>query len=227
MTGRTVSYENVPHPDIDATLDAETAAAIAGYSLRGFRTAMSRLNNTPHDLRAPKRVGERGRRYDADRLRAWLGSGKAFPDAAGAGSEASHTIHAVAEFSDGQWVADVPGAGIAVGTSLRALSRNARVAGGKALGVDPDDVDVRLEAKVPDDATGLLRSSKDKESRAKALQEQARRDQQRAVALLLGRGWSQADVAHAFGISFQRVQQIVAEAQRNRSVREPGSGPAT
>lgn len=210
-----MTYENTPHPDIDAALTAEEGAKLAGLSVGGFKNAMSKLNRAGHDLRAPARPGERARRYDVDKLNAWIASGKTIPDAAGPADENAHTVQATAQHVNGTWTATLETGETATGKTIRALQSNAAALAAQAAGLPANQVRVQLDVKTPGNAGDRWADAAKKNDEGQKLLSQAAEERQAVIAELRATGgFTQEDIASMLGISQQRVTQYLQGAAK-------------
>lgn len=204
-----MTYENTPHPDIEAALTLEDAAALAGYTVAGFRTTMSKLNKAGNDLRAPARPGERARRYDADKLKAWIQGGKQVPDrlSSPAANPNATVIRAAAQHANGTWTATLENGGTAVGKNLRALHDNAAALAAQALGVGADQVSVQLDITPPGEVAQKWAETVEQKAKGQEMISAAIEERGRIVAALKRDNFTNDDIAAMLGISSQRVQQ--------------------
>lgn len=79
------------------------------------------------------------------------------------------------------------------------------------LDVDADSFDVDIQTQLDDEWTQLLRETRDARSAAEAATETAARTLRRAVTTLTDAGMSGREVGTLVGVSYQRVQQLLAE----------------
>jgi hypothetical protein len=205
-----VTYENTPNPEIDATLTAEEAAKKAGYTVGWFRTAMSKLNKAGNDLRAPARPGERARRYDVDKLNAWIEGGKIIPDGKGNDGDDARTVQGTAKHVNGAWSATLETGETATGKTLRALQGNASALAAQGLGLPANQVRVQLDVETPGDAGARWASAAQKNEQGLQLISQATEERHAVIAELRATGgFTQEDIASMLGISQQRVTQYL------------------
>jgi hypothetical protein len=204
-----VTYKNTPHPDIDAALTLEDAAKLAGYSPNGFRTIMSRLNKAGHDLRAPARPGERARRYDADKLAAWIEGGKIIPArvTTPAPTEGGRIIQATATHSKETWTATLDTGGTVVAKNLHTLQVNAAALAAQKLDVPADQVSVQLNITPPADIGERWAETVKEKQRGQEIISAAVEARHGIVADLKAANFTNDDIAAMLGISPQRVQQ--------------------
>lgn len=206
-----MNYENTPHPDVDAALTLEEAARFVGYTPNGFRSAMSRLNRSGKDLRAPARPGERARRYDPDKLRSWVNNGKPIPDVTPAPKPGANTITGIAVHAGGIWTATLPKIGAtAVGRNLRALHQNASAAAAQALGTTADGINIKLEIIPPGDAGQRWTSTVEKKKKGQEMIAAAIEERQGIVADLKKANFTYEDIGMMLGISAPRARQLAA-----------------
>lgn len=210
-----MTYENTPHPDIDATLTAEEAATKAGYTVGWFRTAMSKLNKAGNDLRAPARPGERARRYDVDKLNAWIEGGKIIPDGKGGDdADAAHTIQGTAKHTNGTWTGTLESGENVTGKTLRALQANAAALAAQGLDVPANQVRVQLDIETPGEAGERWAEAARKNEEGQRLIAQATEERHAVIAELRATGgFTQEDIATMLGISQQRVTQYLQGAK--------------
>lgn len=207
-------HENTPHPDIDTALTAEEGAKLAGLSVGGFKNAMSKLNKAGHDLRAPARPGERARRYDVDKLTAWINGGKPIPDPAGPANENARTVQATAQHVNGIWSATLETGETAAGKTVRALQSNAAALAAQVLGLPVNQVRVQLEVQTPGNAGSRWAEAARKNDEGQKLLSQAAEERHAVIAeLRTSGGFTQEDIAAMLGISQQRVTQYLQGAK--------------
>jgi hypothetical protein len=195
--------------DIDAALTLEEAAKKAGYTVNGFRTTMSKLNKAGHDLRAPARAGERARRYDADKLKAWIEGGKVVPDRLKntAPAKDARIIQATAKHTKETWTATLETGGTAVGKTLHALRANAAALAAQELDLPANQVSVQLDVTPPQEVAELWAQTVEEKTRGQELISAAIEKRHGIVAGLKDDGFTNDDIAAMLGISAQRVQQ--------------------
>lgn len=206
-----MSYENAPHTDTALTL--EDAAALAGYTVNGFRTTMSKLNKAGNDLRAPARAGERARRYDEDKIKQWIQAGKPVPDPLSSRPSAgAREIPGTAQHVNGTWTATMPefgNGGTAVAKNLRALHENATALAAQHLGMQAEQISVQLDITAPGDAGARWAGTVEKKDQGQKMISEAIEERQTIIAdLKAAGGFTNDDIAAMLGISPQRVQQL-------------------
>lgn len=186
-------------------LTAEEAAKLTGYTTAWFRTAMSKLNKAGHDLRTPKQPGERARRYDLDKVTAWIEDGKKIPNGKKADENAT-VIVATAEHVNGLWRATLASGEVATGKTLRVLQDNADAL---VSGTGEGEVfRVQLEVNAPGQTAERWAAAAQKQEDGNKLIAQASEERQNLIAQLRATGgFIQEDIATMLGISQQRVTQ--------------------
>lgn len=198
-----MSHEN-------AALTLEEAAKKAGQTVNGFRTTMSRLNKAGHDLRAPARSGERARRYDPDKLAAWIAGGKAVPAriTTPAPFEGGHIVQATATHTNGTWTATLSTGGTAVAKNLHSLQANATALAAQELNVPAETVGVQLNITPPADIGERWAETVREKQRGRDIISAAVEARHGIVADLKAGMFTNDDIAAMLGISGQRVQQL-------------------
>lgn len=204
-----MTNNNTTHPDNDAALTLEDAAKKAGQTVNGFRTTMSRLNKAGHDLRAPARPGERARRYDADKLAAWIAGGKIVPARVQTPtpSEGGRIITATATHSNGTWTATLDTGNTAIAKNLHTLQTNAAALAAQELNVPTDQVSVHLDITPPGDIGDRWAKTVEEKKRGQEIISAAVEARHGIVADLKADQFTNEDIAAMLGISVQRVQQ--------------------
>ncbi|MFK0005011.1 helix-turn-helix domain-containing protein [Paenarthrobacter sp. NPDC090522] len=205
-----MTYENTPHPDIDAALTAEDGAKLAGLSVGGFKNAMSKLNKAGHDLRAPAQPGIRARRYDVDKLTAWIEAGKTIPGAADPTDENTQAVQATAQHVNGIWSATLETGETVTGKTIRALQSNADALASQVLGLPANQVRVQFDIQAPGTAGDRWAEAARKNDEGQKLLSQATEERHAVIAeLRTSGGFTQDDIAAILGISQQRVTQYL------------------
>ncbi|SMQ73092.1 hypothetical protein SAMN06295909_3080 [Plantibacter sp. VKM Ac-1784] len=127
----------------------------------------------------------------------------------------------VVTYLDGKWwtfeipalTTDSPrGAGhriVAMGSAKRFKDIAAAARDVAALWLDLDDYDGDVVVTVRDEAVGLWSESNTLEEQARQQVREAARKRREAVLSLIAKGASQSDAAAVFGVSVQRVSQLV------------------
>lgn len=209
-------YENVPLVSEPHALTVEQAAARAGRAVPYFRTVMSKLNSAGRDLRTPAQPGERSRRYDLDKLNAWITEGMPVPAAEPAiptPRADARTIQARAVRNTARNTWTVTMEEIGQGTETESLSKAQRVAHALAvekLGVEPDQVTVTITPELPTDAAERWEQAKGEQEAAKAAASRAAALSRQVVQDLKAQGCTYQDIGNLLGISHQRAQQLAA-----------------
>lgn len=204
-----MTFETAPAEETNLPLDVDQAAARAGLTVPSFRTLMSKINGTPADLRTPPSAGERARRYDLDKLDAWIRAGRPVGD---------HTVHdttgsgvhvpATATWTGTRWIVVVqdPQASAAapdLKTAMRTVAEEVTSQRGT-----PERVVLDLSFDVDATARRKWSEATDLRARGEALQRQAAQKRREVVREFVETGMSLPDIGQVLGISYQRVQQI-------------------
>lgn len=132
-------------------------------------------------------------------------------------------VTAICERSGGWWAVTVPEIDGGFTQAHRLDQVPAMVADLVNLATDTpaEDVHVTIDAHVSGTAApDELRVAAALEAEAKAMQEQANACRRAAFRAYKGAGLPVRDIAHLTGVSFQRVSQIIAEADDTRPVTE-------
>lgn len=197
-------------PDDEATIGLEEAAEKAGLTVGAFKNAVAKLNKAGNDLRAPAQKGIRTRRYDRDKLNAWIQTRKTAPQP----SASAHTIQATAKHTKETWTATLETGDTAVGKTLHSLKRNAAALAAHRLDVPAYEVRVELDVETPGDAGERWAAAARKIEEGQKLIAEAMDERQAVVAELRASGGHvQEDIALMLGISQQRVVQFLQGAK--------------
>lgn len=212
-------FENVPLTTEPHALSVEDAAARAGRAVPYFRTIMSKLNNAGRDLRTPAQKGERARRYDLDKLDAWITEGQPIPEAAPSIPKPradARTIHARATRNTTRNTWTITMDEINQGTeteNLRNAHQTAHALAVEKLGVTPDQVTVKLTPELPTDAAERWQQAKTAHDEAAAAARHAAALSRQVVHELKTQGFKYQDIGELLGISHQRAQQLAAQPE--------------
>ena len=193
-------------PPWEAPLTLRQAAQRAGQDVRVFKALADDLNGGEGDLRLP---GNRGAaRYDPERLRRWLKDREAPQE-----SPDADAVQITASWDGAQWTVRDGESGVSV-TRPRLMGAQRYLAArlAQALGRDRIQFDVVYEADRPDVLSWAEAESL--KVRADALLNEAGRLRLEAIQGLMNEGMTPPEIAEVFGISYQRVQQILANARR-------------
>lgn len=193
----------VPSRQVPLTL--RQAAKREGMDVMSFKALADVNNGTSADLRLS---GNRGAaRYDPVRLGNWLCS-RERPE------KSPVTVQVRAIWEGAQWSAsDIERSMSVAGPRLMAAQRSLAdwLANVLRLGADQIFFDVVYEAVCP----GMLAwgQAESLNVRADGLLNEAGRLRVEAILGLVGEGMTPAEIAEVFGVSYQRVQQILAGAR--------------
>lgn len=194
-------------PSREAPLTLRQAAQRAGQDVLAFKALADGLNGAAEDLRVP---GNRGAaRYDPERLRRWLRDREGSEE-----STSTKTVQITASWDGVQWTVrhgetSVSATGPRLMAAQRSLAdRLARVlpvGGGRIL------FDVVYEADRP--ATLAWAEAEFLKVQADELLNKAGRLRVEAIVGLMKEGMTPPEIAEVFGVSYQRIQQILANAK--------------
>lgn len=213
-------FENVPLTAEPHALSVEDAAARAGRSVAYFRSTMSKLNKAGRDLRTTAQPGEGARRYDLDKLDAWISDGQPVPDAAPSiptPRPDARTIQARAtrNTTRNAWTVTMDEIGQGTETeNLRNAHRIAHALAVEKLGVSPDQVTVNLIPELPTDAADRWQQAKTAQEEAAAATRRAAALSRQVVQELKSHGCTYQDIGELLGISQQRAQQLATTEPR-------------
>lgn len=195
-------------------LTAEEAANLANLPLRSFRQRMSRLNDTPDDLRAPRQPGERARRYDAKKIARWIESGLtttsrpknlAKPPAKNAttytGTATRHSRQISAHFKELDLTVTA--------RNTAELEELAQLEIAERFKTPLAQVRVILEFDLPEKTKGDLAQLTEAKQQVKELQQKITDLQKSTAADLLALGWKTSEIAEVLGVTSSRVYQIL------------------
>lgn len=195
-------------------LTAEEAANLANLPLRSFRQRMSRLNDTPDDLRAPRQPGERARRYDAKKIARWIESGLtttsrpknlAKPPAKNAttytGTATRHSRQISAHFKELDLTVTA--------RNTAELEELAQLEIAERFKTPLAQVRVILEFDLPEKTKGDLAQLTDAKQQVKELQQKITDLQKSTAADLMALGWKTSEIAEVLGVTSSRVYQIL------------------
>ncbi|WP_155854510.1 hypothetical protein [Arthrobacter sp. MA-N2] len=195
----------VPPPELPLTL--RQAAKWAGQDVMSFKALADSLNGTPADLRLS---GNRGMaRYDLGRLRRWL-SDRGVPEE----SPGSDTVKITASWDGARWTVQDPERSISVtGPRLMAAQRSLarRLAQGFPIALDRIHFSVVFEAESP--GAIAWTEAESLKVRADELLNKAGKLRVDAIGELVKEGMTPPEIAQVFGVSYQRIQQILANAK--------------
>jgi hypothetical protein len=201
----------------EETLTAEQAAKEAGIAVVYFKKLMRELNNTPHDLRAPRQPGQRTRKYQAQKTRQWIKNGRP------TGKNLPHptnttTITTTTTHGPNGWTTTHQNQ-TAIGRNLTELRRNLTALAAHQMGVAPEIVAVDLQIAIPEAAAPQFARLDAIAAEMEKLK--AERDDQRQVAVFKMHelGLSNDDIAAVFGFTPPRIAQIIKEAQNKEAAR--------
>ncbi|MDQ0028558.1 helix-turn-helix domain-containing protein [Arthrobacter bambusae] len=203
-------------PSREAPLTLRQAATRAGLDVKSFKVLADALNGTAADLRL---AGNRGAaRYDPVRLRDWLAR-RSVAD------ESPLTVRIRASWDGAQWtVRDMERPVSVTGPRLMAAQRSLAEQLAEVLQVGGERLvfDVAYEADRP----GILSwvRAESLKVRADELLNEAGRRRVEAVLGLMAEGVTPPEIAEVFGVSYQRIQKILAGA-RDERVYSSGTGP--
>lgn len=206
------SYQNVPLTDTPHALTADEAAKRVGRTPASFRTVMSKLNHSGRDLRTPAQPGERARRYDLDKLDAWVADGMPIPtdtNSIPTPKPDARTIHATATRTGTMWTVTMDE--INQGTQTESLRNAHRIAHALAVqktGLAPDEIIIELTFELPADAAGQWEEAKKKRVEAQEANALATKLSRQVVQDLQAQGCTLLDIGEMLGISPQRAQQL-------------------
>lgn len=207
----TSTYENVPLTDTPHALTAEEAAKRTGRTLASFRTVMSKLNHGGRDLRTPINPNERARKYDLDKLDAWIKDGKPIPEATNIPKPKpdARTINATATRTGTTWTLTLEELEQETQTeNLRDAQRIAHALAAQKTGLAPDEFTINLTTKLPTKTAQQWEEVKTKQAEAKAATVLAAKLSRQVVLELQALGCTYSDIGDLLGISFQRAQQL-------------------
>lgn len=195
-------------------LTAEEAANLANLPLRSFRQRMSRLNDTPDDLRAPRQPGERARRYDAKKIAQWIESGLtttsrpknlAKPPAKNAttytGTATRHSRQISAHFKELDLTVTA--------RNTAELEELAQLEIAERFKTPLAQVRVILEFDLPEKTKGDLAQLTEAKQQVKELQQKITDLQKSTAADLMALGWKTSEIAEVLGVTGSRVYQIL------------------
>lgn len=195
-------------------LTAEEAANLANLPLRSFRQRMSRLNDTPDDLRTPRQPGERARRYDAKKIARWIESGLtttsrpknlAKPPAKNAttytGTATRHSRQISAHFKELDLTVTA--------RNTAELEELAQLEIAERFKTPLAQVRVILEFDLPEKTKGDLAQLTEAKQQVKELQQKITDLQKSTAADLLALGWKTSEIAEVLGVTSSRVYQIL------------------
>ena len=86
------------------------------------------------------------------------------------------------------------------------------------LDTEPDDIEVAIDAEIPDDAREALKHVEQAKKATEAAAEAEKEAMQRAASILT-RDLSQRDASRFLGVSFQRVSQLLNTKSTTRAKR--------
>lgn len=199
---------NAVVPSREAPLTLRQAAKRAGQDVRTFKALADTLNGAAADLRLP---GNRGAaRYDAERLRNWIRS-REVPEESGS----PVAVQITASWDGVQWtVRDGERSLSVTGPRLMAAQRSLAKRLAQVLPVGQDRIlfDVAYEAARP--AMLAWVEAESLKVRADKLLNEAGRLRVEAILGLMEEGMTPPEIADVFGVSYQRIQQILANAKR-------------
>ena len=212
----TPSYENTPHADALNALTAEEAAQRVGRSPTYFRVIMSKLNHGGRDLRTPAQPKERARRYDLNKLDAWVADGMPVPTETNTVPTPipdARKINATATLTGNMWTVtlDEINQGTQTG-NLRNAHRIVHALAVKKTGLAPDEVTIALTVELPTEAAKQWEEAKTKEAEAKTAATLAAKLSRQVVQDLQAQGCTYQDIGEMLGISHQRAQQLAKSA---------------
>lgn len=198
------------------TLTAEEAAERVGRTPAYFRVLMSKLNHGGRDLRAPAHPGERARRYDADKIDAWVAEGMPVPtkpNTIPTPKPDARKISATATRTGNMWTVNIEEINQGTQTeSIRNAHRIAHALAVKKTGLAPDEVTIELTVELPTETAHQWEKAKTKEMEAKATAALAAKLSRQVVQDLQAQGCTFHDIGEMLGISHQRAQQLASSA---------------
>ncbi|WP_144662917.1 hypothetical protein [Paenarthrobacter nicotinovorans] len=204
-----MKFETAAAEETNLPLDVDQAAHRAGITVPSFRTLMSKINGTPADLRTPAKTGERARKYDLDKLDAWIRAGRPVGDSA-AQEPQGPPVHvaATATWTGTRWniAAEDPQTSVAAG-DLKTAMRTVAEEAASLMGI-PGRVVLDLSFDVDAAARRKWSEAADLRARGEELQRQAAQKRREVVRALVETGMSLPDIGQVLGISYSRVQQI-------------------
>lgn len=206
-----MSYTTEPHPEIDGGIALEDAAKAAGLAPDSFAVTMSRLNKSGRDLRSPARPGERARRYDAEKLAAWISEGKPVPARRQAPAPGAKTVQGTAAHENGVWTARLESGDTVKAKTITALRSAAQEKVAEKLALTTDQVDVQLTITAPQGVAEQWQEAADELAHAEALM-QASKAKRLALVASLKVTFTNDDIAAMLGLSPQRVHQLSKSA---------------
>ncbi|MGM7778837.1 helix-turn-helix domain-containing protein [Arthrobacter sp. KNU-44] len=208
-------------PSREAPLTLRQAAMRAGQDVMSFKALADALNGTAADLRLP---GNRGAaRYDPVQLRTWLSS-RGMPE------ESPVTVKIRATWDGAKWtICDVERSVSVTGPRLMAAQRSLAERLSDILRIGRDQIlfDVVYEAMCP----GMLAwmQAESLKIRADELLNEAGQRRVHAIGGLMDEGMTPPEIAEVVGVSYQRIQKILAGAKdagsKNSGTGHRGPGP--
>ncbi|MGO4298451.1 helix-turn-helix domain-containing protein [Glutamicibacter sp. MCAF14] len=199
---------------MNTRITPEEAAELANIPVTSFRQRMTRLNDTPNDLRAPKKPGERARSYDAKKVTQWIADGmptKTGPKNAPRPTAKNATTYtATATRSGHQISAHFAEIDLTVSartaTELEALAQQ-KIA--ERFKTTPAKVQINLKFELPTKAHEHLDQLTEAKEQFKEIHAKITQLQHDTAAALLAAGWSHAAIAEVLDVSSSRVYQIL------------------
>lgn len=208
----TPAYENVPLIDTPHALTADEAAKHVGRTPAYFRTIMSKLNHGGRDLRTPAQPGERARKYDLDKLTAWVTEGMPIPTETNTiptPKPNARKINATATRTGTTWTVTMDEIGQGTTTeNLRNAHRIAHALAVKKTGLAPDEVTIALTFELPTETAHQWETAKQKQAEAKTATALAAKLSRQVVLDLQAQGLTYLDIGELLDISHQRAQQL-------------------
>ncbi|MBP2269286.1 hypothetical protein J3A64_004826 [Pseudarthrobacter sp. PvP004] len=187
-------------------LSLRRAARQAALSIDAFKRAADALNDTPNDLRAggPSTPV----RYDAARLAHWLRA-QTRPNDTTSTSSPSAPIPVAALWTNSQWELTAADYGVST-TGERLITAKRRITQqlAAASGKKPADCEIEISYNIAHPGMKAWQESVDLKDQGTRLLEAAARKRREAIRTLTAQGITGPELAAAFGLSHQRVQQL-------------------
>lgn len=192
-----------------ASLTLRQAALQAGQDMNTFKGVADVLNGTGMDLRVP---GNRGiPRYDPERLAQWLRVQKGRRES----PEQGPVPVKISAVWDGlQWTVGDPERSVSVsGPRLATIQRSLADRIASLLRSRSDRIRFGIDFVVDSPAVRSWTEADQLKLRAHKLLNESGRKRQEAITALVNEGMSVPEIAEVFGMSSQRIRQIVADTK--------------
>ena len=194
-----------------APLTLRQAALQAGQDIKTFKGVTDVLNGTGMDLRV---AGNRGiPRYDPERLAQWLRVQKGRHERPEQGPV---PVKISAVWNGVQWTVGDPERSVSVsGPRLATVQRSLAERIARLLRTSSDRIRFGIDFAVDSPAVRSWTEADQLKLRAHKLLNESVRKRQEAITALVNEGMTTPEIAEVFGMSSQRIRQIVADAKPN------------